>query len=75
MEQVHASLHEVTEDPITVLINRKLLKIPSMKLEAIVDCVASDNATNDDSCKSRSTIQDGFIVTGEIRKILRWKRH
>ena len=67
---MNASLREVTEKSIASLINRKLLNTSSIKREVIIDCIDSDNAINDNSCKSRSTIQDVFIVTGKISKSL-----
>ena len=47
--------------------------MPSIKREAIVECIASDNVINDDSYKIRLITQDGFIVTGETSKSLHGK--
>ena len=69
-EQTNTSLREVTERSIKVLIDRKLLNVTSVKRNAIIDTIASNNVINDTSCKSRITIQDGFISTGEISKSL-----
>ena len=69
-EQTNASLREVTERSIKVLIDRKLLNVTSVKRNAIVVTIDSNDIINETSCKSRITIQDGFISTGEISKSL-----
>ena len=69
-EQTNTSLREVNERFIKVLSDRKLLNVTSVKRNTIVDTIASNNVIDDTSCKSRMTIQYGFISTGEISKLL-----
>ena len=68
--QTNTSLREATVKAMDVLKSRKLLNMSATKREAIIDCTSSDNIINDKSCKSRLTIQDGFLATGETSKSL-----
>jgi hypothetical protein len=47
---------------------RGLLNLALWKMNALIDCVASNNKINDKSCKSIETVQDGYISTGEMSR-------
>ena len=51
-----------------MLADRKLLNLSKWKFNTHLDCIATNNITNDNICKSRKTTQDSLLATGQISK-------
>ena len=67
-EQVDAPLREHAKKALKELANKKLLNFSKLKFNTFLDCIATNNVTNDNSCESRKRTQDDFASTGQISK-------
>ena len=65
---INTALKQEALKSLKIAKGKGLLKLSRWKFEAIIDCIASNNIINDKSCKSRETIQNGYVATGEISR-------
>ena len=65
-EQSDETLRAVDEKFLKVPVDKKQLKVSEWKMNVFLDCAATNNVTNDNSCKIRKRVQDGFMPTGQI---------
>ena len=70
IEQIETALHANAKNALTMLAKRKMLNLSAWKFNTCVDCIASNNIINDTSCKSRKTMQDGFLATEQLSKTM-----
>lgn len=56
------------ENILNVLCKRKLLNVSAHEFNTFLDCIATNNMINNNSCKSRKTAQDSFLATSEISR-------
>ena len=67
-EQIDTALKIHTRNALNVLADTELLNLSDWKFNTCLDYIATNNIINENSCKSRKTMKDSFLATGQISK-------